>query len=88
MNPTTVILITGHPSAGKTTLARYLSKRLVLPTICKDDIKEILYDTLGWSTLEWSLQLSAAAWTLLYKHVEILHRLWRGMSRWCGESLT
>jgi predicted kinase len=72
MQPTTVVLVTGHPASGKTTLVRYLAKELSLPTFCKDDIKEILYDTLGWSTEEWSYRLSAAAWTLLYYQVEIL----------------
>jgi predicted kinase len=72
MHPTTVVLITGHPGSGKTTLARYLANALALPTLCKDDIKEILYDTLGWSTAEWSMQLSIAAWALLYRQVEVL----------------
>src|SRR3954471_23887201 len=72
VSPTTVVLITGHPASGKTTLARYLAKELGLPTFCKDDIKEILYDTLGWSTEEWGYRLSIAAWTLLYRQVEIL----------------
>ena len=72
MKPTTVVLITGHPASGKTTLARYLSKKMGLPTICKDDIKEILYDTLGWSTVAWSNKLSIATWSLLYHQVEIL----------------
>jgi predicted kinase len=72
MKPITVVLITGHPASGKTTLARYLSKQMGLPTLCKDDIKEILYDTLGWSTVAWSNKLSIATWSLLYHQVEIL----------------
>jgi predicted kinase len=72
MRPTVVVLITGHPASGKTTLARYLAKALGLPAFCKDDIKEILYNTLGWSTVEWGYQLSGAAWTLLYRQVEIM----------------
>jgi predicted kinase len=72
MRPTTIILITGHPATGKTTFARYLAKTLGLPTLCKDDFKEILYDTLGWSTVEWSKQLGAASMTLIYRYVEVL----------------
>ncbi|MCB0106859.1 MAG: AAA family ATPase [Caldilineaceae bacterium] len=70
----TVILITGHPAAGKTTLARYLAQTLRLPLICKDAIKETLCDTVGWSNDEDSRRLSIAAWTLLYQQVEELLR--------------
>jgi predicted kinase len=42
-----LIIITGLPGTGKTTLARGLSKRHSLPLICKDTIKEPLLDVLG-----------------------------------------
>jgi len=72
--PTTVILITGHPATGKTTLAHHLAPELGLPLLCRDSIKEKLADTLGWSTEEWSLKLGAATWELLYHLVESLLR--------------
>lgn len=72
--PTTVILITGHPATGKTTLARHLAPELGLPLLCRDSLKEKLADTLGWSTEEWSLKLGAATWELLYDLVESLLR--------------
>ncbi len=72
MKPTIVVLITGHPATGKTTLAEYLTQDLGLPLIAKDHIKETLFNTLGWSTAEWSRQLSIATWELLYQQVEIL----------------
>ncbi len=65
-----VIVITGHPATGKTTLARHIATELRLLLVCRDQIKETLLDTLGWSTDAWSRQLSAAAWTLLYQQVE------------------
>jgi predicted kinase len=74
MKPTIVVLITGHPATGKTTLAQYLAQELRLPLIAKDHIKEILLNTLGWSTLEWSRKLSVATWALLYQQVETLLR--------------
>jgi dephospho-CoA kinase len=46
--PTTVILITGHPATGKTTLAHYLAQELGLPLLWRDGLKEKLADTLGW----------------------------------------
>ena len=65
----TVILVTGLPAAGKTTVSQALSEALALPLLCKDAIKESLFDVLGVGDREWSLQLGAAAnsvlWTLL-----------------------
>lgn len=72
--PTTVILITGHPATGKTTLAHYLAQALGLPLLYRDGLKEKLADTLGWSDDEWSLKLGAATWELLYHLVETLLR--------------
>ncbi len=74
MDQTTVILITGHPATGKTTLAHHLASALHLPLLYRDGLKETLADTLGWSTEEWSLKLGAATWELLYHLVETLLR--------------
>ncbi len=67
-----IILITGHPGTGKTSLAKALAQKLNLPLTCKDQFKEVLFDTLGWSTEEWSNRLSAASWALLYQQIERL----------------
>jgi predicted kinase len=72
MNNPAVVLVTGHPGTGKTTLAEALSQELKLPLTCRDQFKEILLDTLGWSTEEWANRLSAASWTLLYQQIERL----------------
>lgn len=42
-----LVIITGLPGTGKTTLARELAKRHALPLISKDAIKEPLMDVLG-----------------------------------------
>ena len=67
--PRTVVLVTGIPGAGTTTVSRALSKALMLPLLSKDAIKESLFDELGVKDREWSLQLGAAAnravWSLL-----------------------
>lgn len=72
MNPPTVILITGHPATGKTTLAKALTQELALPLLYRDRLKETLGDVLGWSTDEWSRRLGSATWKLLYDLVDML----------------
>ena len=41
-----LIIIAGMPAAGKTTFAKYLSEELRIPLVCKDRVKEILFDEL------------------------------------------
>ncbi len=63
-----LVLVTGAPGAGKSTLAEPLAAALGLPLLAKDVIKEQLYDSL-WPGIGdpdyWSRQLSAAAVDLL-----------------------
>jgi len=61
-----VVIISGHPCTGKTTLGRKLARDLPLPLIAKDDIKEALFDTLGVGDRAWSQKLGRATYTLLY----------------------
>ena len=62
----TIILVTGLPAAGKTTVSQALSEALTLPLLSKDAIKESLFDVLGVRDREWSLQLGAAANSVLW----------------------
>ena len=57
-----LVVVTGSPAAGKTTVARGLAARLRLPLIAKDTIKEALFDALGTGDLDWSRQLGEATY--------------------------
>ena len=65
-----LIVITGHPGSGKTSLAKALSHKYSIPFISKDTLKECMFDTLGSSDKEWSLKVSAAAHRIMDKMIE------------------
>jgi predicted kinase len=43
----TLVLVTGPPASGKTSLAQPLARHLGRPLLGKDTIKEALFDSLG-----------------------------------------
>ncbi len=65
-----VVIVSGAPGAGKTTLARALADMLGWPLLAKDAIKEAIWDALGppEGDLGWSRLVGGAAmealWTL------------------------
>ena len=61
-----LVAVTGMPSSGKTTVAEGLARRLRLPLIAKDKIKESLYDSLGATDVSASGRLGAAAYALIF----------------------
>ena len=61
-----LLVVTGMPSSGKTTVAEGLARRLRLPLIAKDEIKESLYDSLGAGEVSWSAVLGGAAYALIF----------------------
>lgn len=60
------ILVTGIPASGKSTAAREIARRLHIPVFSKDDIKEKLFDTIGFSSRTEKVKLGIAATDILY----------------------
>jgi predicted kinase len=67
-----LVLVTGPPGAGKTTLAGALAAELGFALFAKDRLKEILHDALGHEALgdgadlAWSRRLGGAAMEMLW----------------------
>lgn len=64
-----IVLVSGSPGAGKSTLARPLAAALGMPLLTKDNIKESLADSLGLGdgSTAWSSKLGGAAMELMWK---------------------
>jgi predicted kinase len=60
-----LVIVTGAPATGKTTIAQSLSKEMGLPLIAKDAIKEELFDSLGSALPSDSHELGFAAIRLM-----------------------
>lgn len=66
MRQVELILVTGHPGTGKSTLARVLAGRYGLALLRKDAIKEPLLDSLGARNREESRRLSDASFAIMF----------------------
>ena len=62
----TIIIVTGRPAAGKSTLAKWLSQELKLPFVSKDSIREELFDRLGWKDRKWAQELGKASVDMMF----------------------
>ncbi len=62
---TGLVVVSGAPGSGKTTLARRLAGELTMPLLSRDALKEILLDTLGADDRAASQCLGVASYALL-----------------------
>lgn len=67
-----LIIIYGPPCTGKTTIAGKISREFSLPFISKDQIKEILFDSLGTKDRQWSKKLGYSSIMILFNFIENL----------------
>lgn len=65
-----LILVLGMPATGKTHLARDVSAKFNLPLVCRDDIKEIIFDKVGWSDREHSKKVGGASFAITDYFIE------------------
>jgi predicted kinase len=70
MNKSTMIIISGLPCTGKTTIGKRIAEKFNLPMISKDHIKESLFNSLGIRDREWSKKLGMATYPILYYFCE------------------
>ncbi len=61
-----IVIVSGPPCTGKSTLGERLARDLRLPFLSKDRIKELLFDTLGTGDRAWSQKLGAASMEMLF----------------------
>lgn len=62
-----LVVVSGLPASGKTTLARGVADRLAMPLLDKDTILEALFDALGCAGPEDRVRLSRAADGTLFR---------------------
>lgn len=67
-----LIIVSGPSCSGKSTLAKQIAKKFELPLMTKDEIKEIIFDNLGWSDREWSKKVGATSNRLLNYFLDVV----------------
>lgn len=60
-----LVIVTGCPGTGKTTLATHLADVFRIPLICKDDIKEAMADCMSVENREESRKLGRASYAVM-----------------------
>jgi len=61
-----LIVVNGLSGTGKSSLAQRLAADLGLPCVGNDQLKEVIFNTLGWSNLAWSERLGVTSSALLW----------------------
>jgi predicted kinase len=67
-----LVIVTGPPASGKTTIAAEVARQLAIPAFHKDALKELLSDTIPGSGIDWSRNLGSASFELLFHVGQVL----------------
>lgn len=67
-----LLLVTGHPASGKSTVAHHLARTLRWPLVMKDAIKERLFATVLEAVPESGTALGPATWELFYYALDLV----------------
>jgi predicted kinase len=70
----TIIIITGLPATGKTTIGKKIAENFNIPFLSKDYYKELLFDVVGYRDRELSRKYGAAAYKLMMSQAKDLLR--------------
>ncbi len=65
-----LIITTGRPAAGKSTLSKWLSKELGMPFVSKDNVREVLFNRLGWKDRKWAQMLGRTSVDIMFYFAE------------------
>lgn len=65
-----IILVAGVPASGKTTFSEYLNDKLHVPVVSKDQLKELLFDSVGFNSRAEKVKLGVASMNILMYFAE------------------
>jgi predicted kinase len=67
---TTLIIVTGLPCTGKTTIGRKIADHFKMPFLSKDEIKELIFDNIGYSDREYSKNVGKTAYAIIFNYAK------------------
>jgi predicted kinase len=72
MNKPFVVVVTGRPGAGKTTLAHALAQHIHCPALCRDEFKEGYVHTLGGTHASLGPDLNRRLYDIFFETVDVV----------------